>query len=912
MHTHAPVNGISKDWEFPSDVRVSTSDNHIVIHNSSSQRMSVPLKHPLLSSTSAEKQSLTLRVAGELVKGSGFSVRVNVGGHLHYPVPLSSTSVFQVPASASISVSLEMNGNASVRLDALEVSLSEGEADLFENHIEEDRVLLVTPTYPSSFHLYLSGFVHARVREYQQQGLRPIVFCGFGEYQYQCIYEFEGVQVLRGSVTELQRVLSKYRFKKILVHFFDEFYAHALDRALKNTSTELILWCHGPETLFWDLPSVNGPYFCKPRPPDAPVVSKYQQLEHYARKYSEKRNVRWVFVSDWQRRRSEELLGLKFRDAHVIPNFVDERIFKYVPKPPERRKDIFLLRRYDNEKKYAVELAVMAIVELSKRPFFKELRFHVYGDGGAHPQLLAPIAGFENVIIHRRFLDHTGITKAHAEAGIALFPTRYDAQGVSGCEAASSGLVVVSSHNTAIPEFLTPEVGTLASSENPQELARIIERLYEEPEHFENASRRMSEHVRNVCSYENTIKKEISLIQQEREQPAPVQVSASADKLLTIVVPTYNMEHFLERCVSSLVQGQPREDMEVLIIDDGSKDGSLQVANRLAQANPGVVRVVAKENGGHGSVINRGIEEARGKYFRVVDSDDWVDSYNFNQFLQRLAQEDADVVVTDYSEDWAGVDTLVRKEIYANLTPGLAYTFDTLADPTYGFGLWGPVLATAAFKTECLRKAGVRLDEKIAYVDMEYAALGLTYVETVRYYDLDVYRYYLGRPNQTVSHEGFLRRYKQHEQVIRRLCDFMESSPQLSEGKRRYILNKILRPMIDGHYGLLLEGIREPEEHKAFDELIQGYSCLRGITFNRRVSVDGFVPPALKVNGAWLLDRLRGEATKAVKNALPFTFVTQMEQGALADRSRAAKYIFKYFAPYGLVMRLKTGGFPGR
>ncbi len=892
LTTADSLDALLQPWQATSGVELVPSGTSLTVRNTTAQRQVVCLQ-PRLNVEVAG--SLLLQVAGRMLSGTGVSVTVEIDDRAHYPAPLDSTNRFKVRAGASVRVKLELNGQTAVDLTALHLSIADREVDLFESELRDGRVLLVTPTYPSSHHLYLSGFVHARVREYQLQGLRPAVFCSFTAYEYQTVYEFEGVRVLRGHTSDLLAVLNRVEFARIALHFFDEFYAHVLDRAVRNDQTDLVLWCHGPETLFWDLPLVNGPYFSRPQPPDGERLRKYRLLEHYAKKYAQRRNVHWVFVSDWQRRRSEELLGIHFDTAKVIANFVDERHFPYRPKTAEDRKNVFILRRFDDEKKYAVDVTVMALLALSRRECFRHMTFHVYGDGGAHERLLAPLRRFDNVVIHRQFLDHAGIAEAHARCGIALFPTRYDAQGVSACEAASSGLVVVSTHSTAVPEFIPPELGTLVAGDDPGQMVEIIERLYNDPEHFLDASRRLSEHVRALCSYQSTIQRELKLLTAPLPRAADVAAPEEVDKLLTVVVPTFNMAACLARCVESMLHGPRSPQLEVLIVDDGSTDGSREVAQKLAARHPGIVRVIAKENGGHGSTINRGLKEARGRYFRVVDSDDWVDSFAFATFLERLREETADVVLTDHAEDWLGHDVLVPRPLYSNLTPGQLYDFDVLADPTYGFTAWGPVLATASFKTELLRRAGLQLSEKIAYVDMEYCALSLTHVTTARYYDLDVYRYCLGQANQSVSQAGFTRRYKQHEQVIRRICDFVRDTPELSEAKRGYVVRQILQPMIKGHLSLLRESIRDPAQVQGFQELIRSYPFVR----------NELAEEVLLPNGSPMLKVLKQHAATAARNALPFTFVANLEPNLLDNPPKAAKYLLKYFTPYGLVMRLK-------
>lgn len=122
------------------------------------------------------------------------------------------------------------------------------------------------------------------------------------------------------------------------------------------------------------------------------------------------------------------------------------------------------------------------------------------------------------------------------------------------------------------------------------------------------------------------------------------------EKILTVTVPSYNVEKFLENTLDSFVDERVLDDIEVLIVDDGSKDKTAEIGRKYEEKYPDTFRVISKENGGHGSTINRGIGEAKGKYFKVVDGDDWVDQDGFAELIQRLKTCDADYVFTNYYE----------------------------------------------------------------------------------------------------------------------------------------------------------------------------------------------------------------------------------------------------------------------
>ena len=122
-------------------------------------------------------------------------------------------------------------------------------------------------------------------------------------------------------------------------------------------------------------------------------------------------------------------------------------------------------------------------------------------------------------------------------------------------------------------------------------------------------------------------------------------------KVLTLVIPVYNTEKYVKRCLDSILIEDVLEDIEVITVNDGSKDGSVEILRRYEKMYPNSVVVIDKENGGHGSTVNAGLEKATGKYFRVIDSDDWVNSHDFVTFVNKLKNEDADLVVTNYRKE---------------------------------------------------------------------------------------------------------------------------------------------------------------------------------------------------------------------------------------------------------------------
>ena len=198
---------------------------------------------------------------------------------------------------------------------------------------------------------------------------------------------------------------------------------------------------------------------------------------------------------------------------------------------------------------------------------------------------------------------------------------------------------------------------------------------------------------------------------------------ASTAKTLTFVIPAYNMESYLDRCVNSLLSASDISDLEVLIVDDGSKDGTLEYARKLERTNPGAVRAIHQENKGHGGAVNTGIAAATGMYVKVVDADDWVDPQAIDTVLATLrAQHDTDepidMLVTNYVYDKVAKRHKTVVNFRRVMEAGRVLGWDDLGK----FGLAQYIIMHAlTFRTQVVRDSGLKLPEHTFYVDFYYS-----------------------------------------------------------------------------------------------------------------------------------------------------------------------------------------------
>ncbi len=238
-------------------------------------------------------------------------------------------------------------------------------------------------------------------------------------------------------------------------------------------------------------------------------------------------------------------------------------------------------------------------------------------------------------------------------------------------------------------------------------------------------------------------------------------------KLLTLVVPSYNVENYIRRCLDTLVQGG--EDVEVLVVNDGSKDNTAKIAQEYVDTNPSIVKLITKENGGHGSTVNKGLELATGEYFYVVDSDDWLDVEALCTLIRKIKETKKRNIE---------VDLFIVNYVYEHVEDGTHNTVDyrnvlpveklfTWAD-TKKFDLAQfIVMHSTVHKTSILRRSGVVLPEHTFYVDNILVYQPLPYFKTMYYIDIDLYRYFIGRIDQSVSHESMIKRIDQYIRVVK-------------------------------------------------------------------------------------------------------------------------------------------------
>lgn len=258
-------------------------------------------------------------------------------------------------------------------------------------------------------------------------------------------------------------------------------------------------------------------------------------------------------------------------------------------------------------------------------------------------------------------------------------------------------------------------------------------------------------------------------------------------KLITFAVPSYNSEAYMRKCVDSLLT--LGDECEIIIVNDGSKDGTAAIADEYAAKFPGIVTAHHKQNGGHGSGVNAGLERAHGLYYKVVDSDDWIDEGEMQKLLVTMKRHidegvSPDLYVTNYVYENAYDNSQFIRRYTKLLPEGKFFGWSEVKRFKYSEML---MMHSLWYKTDSLKKSGVRLPEHTYYVDDIFCYTPMPYMTTMYYMDIDIYRYFIGREDQSVNIKNGGKNYKMMLRVMRALVDAHDVHALKKENKQLFM-----------------------------------------------------------------------------------------------------------------------------
>ncbi len=252
----------------------------------------------------------------------------------------------------------------------------------------------------------------------------------------------------------------------------------------------------------------------------------------------------------------------------------------------------------------------------------------------------------------------------------------------------------------------------------------------------------------------------------------------------------------MRHCIESLLEGG--DEVEILIVDDGStKDNTALIADEYQEKYPGICKAIHQENGGHGEAVNTGLKNAGGIYFKVVDSDDWVDKDAYMEVLKTLREfvygkETLDMLISNFVYEKQGARHKKVMNYRTALPKGQIFTWKDVKMFVLGQYI---VMHSVIYRTELLRQCGLELPKHTFYVDNIFVYQPLPHVKTMYYLDVNFYRYYIGREDQSVNEKVMIGRIDQQIRVNKLMIDYFVDA-KLPSGKLRYYMIRYLEIMM--------------------------------------------------------------------------------------------------------------------
>ncbi len=285
------------------------------------------------------------------------------------------------------------------------------------------------------------------------------------------------------------------------------------------------------------------------------------------------------------------------------------------------------------------------------------------------------------------------------------------------------------------------------------------------------------------------------------------------DKILTIIIPTYNMEKYLPYCLDSLLIGENQELVEVLVINDGSKDASSEIAHTYAKKYPQTFRVIDKENGNYGSCVNRGLAKATGKYVKILDADDSFDTENFGRFVLFLRKTDADLVVSDFAV--VDEDRKITRMVVHVFPAGRLSLNDICTSKDFSH----IQMHAVTYRRDMLLRLSYRQTEGISYTDQEWVFTPMAGVKSVCYFDKHVYKYLIGREGQTMNPSVKVRRIPHVCRCVYSMSRaYEEYKGRISESLRRYYYGRLYYMIKEVYvYSFLNYSVKNQQILRQFD-----------------------------------------------------------------------------------------------
>ena len=642
-------------------------------------------------------------------------------------------------------------------------------------------VLVVTDKY-SNIICDENELLHRINKTYEQNGINLQVACINDVEWFETEYTYDNIEVIKGNTVTLKELLMTQKYKTLI---FDNANINHLwlIAGYTNPNQNIVFRVTNNELLEDDF-IVSNYYFTKKQKPSEDLIIEKNSLMNT---YSQKDNILWIFDS--------KTLKEEFEKKYKLKNSLVSDIYFECPTAKVKKKnDIIIINSFTNNAKYGIDDCVRTILELSRKKGFSQNNIHIYGTGDYYETLIEPIKNYKNVMFYRSNIFEKEKNNKMAECKYLLNCSQVSINANDINMALNNNLTILTTNCN-----YNYKVKNVLKFNNYIDICNYI---------VDNNS--------NKYTYNSEIKKfnieeEIKYIKntlkKNNEYP---DYKKSTNPVLTIAIPCYNVEKYLAKCLNSLIFTKNINKLEVLVINDGSSDSTHEIGKKYEELTDGIIKIIDKENGGHGSAVNLGMKLAKGKYFKILDSDDWFDCNSLEKLIDYLEKSHADLVLNKVCRDYLPDYHLDIITEYDYLVPKITYNFEDLILENYG--LSSPLIfAACVYKTKTLRKANFTITEKKLYADHELDSLMLKYIKTIEYYPINVYMYLVGRQGQSISSSVWEKRYKDHQSAIFTLLDKLENDNEFPSNRIEFISRINLFPMVEHQINTMLDLKKENE-----------------------------------------------------------------------------------------------------
>ena len=335
------------------------------------------------------------------------------------------------------------------------------------------------------------------------------------------------------------------------------------------------------------------------------------------------------------------------------------------------------------------------------------------------------------------------------------------------------------------------------------------------------------------------------------------------------------MEDYISRSLKSILIDKILKYIEVIIVNDGSKDNTLEIAKQFEIQYPDSIIVVDKENGNYGSTINKAIDIATGKYIKTLDSDDWYDSESFIEFIKELEYCNEDLIINGYSyyfeNEKKRIPAFTYKEKHWNKT------FNIIEKNLYQLKLdYQLNMPAMTFKTSIIREANFKLQEKTYYTDTEYVYYPFNNTRTIKLLPIDLYIYYIGRSEQSVSPENLLKNFDSKYRIIRKMIfNYIESPKNQFLKNKKYMLIK----NASGFYNYIYISDKYRDEINEIENIIKSKDPSLYNEIGENVQIYGIKYVKLHREGydnIYIKERINN--AKKIHNSYPYRILNKLKR----------------------------------